>query len=135
VSGVLVDTSVWSIAFRGKMSGDVSTATELTKLINSNQAKIIGAIRQEILSGYSNKQSYEKLRTKLMYFPNEPVLDGDYEAAAEFSNFCRAKGVQGSHADFLICAVAVRCKFKIFTADKDFDHYVKYLPVSLHKSR
>jgi predicted nucleic acid-binding protein len=132
MSGILVDTCVWSLALRGSASANSGAAAELTQLINDNQVKIIGAIRQELLSGYSDKQSYEKLRAKLQYFPNEPTLDVDYEAAAEYSNFCRAKGIQGSHTDYLICAVAIRAKLKIFTTDKDFEGYSKHLPLSLY---
>lgn len=47
---------------------------------------------------------------------------------AEFSNICRKKGVQGSTIDFLICAVATVENFIIFTTDKDFENYKKYLP-------
>lgn len=133
MSGVLVDTCVWSIALRGAATADAQVVTELTQLIDDNQVKIIGAIRQELLSGYSDKQSYEKLRAKLQYFPNEPTLDVDYEAAAEYSNFCRAKGIQGSHTDYLICAVAIRAKLKIFTTDKDFDNYSKHLPLVFYR--
>lgn len=132
MSSVLVDTCVWSLALRSSSSRESTIARQLTQLIDENQVKIIGAIKQELLSGYSNKNSYEKLRQKLRYFPNEATLDSDYEAAAEYSNFCRAKGVQGSHIDYLICAVATRCKFKIYTTDKDFIHYAKYLPLSLY---
>lgn len=102
MTGILVDTCVWSIALRGATPKEMRIAEELTQLIDDNKVKIIGAIRQELLSGYSEKQSYERLRAKLQFFPNEPILDADYEAAAEYSNFCRAKGIQGSHTDFLI---------------------------------
>ncbi|MDQ7017253.1 MAG: hypothetical protein Q9N68_12845 [Gammaproteobacteria bacterium] len=50
---------------------------------------------------------------------------------AEYSNLCRSKGVQGSHTDFLICAVAMRKKFKIYTVDEDFRHYAKHMPLML----
>lgn len=131
MSGVLVDTCIWSLALRGNTPKELSIAEQLTQLIDDNQVRIIGAIRQEILSGYSNKSSYDKLRQKLQYFPNETVIDVDYECAAEYSNFCRSKGIQGSHADFLICAVAVRLKLLIFTTDKDFKHYSKHLDIRL----
>lgn len=133
MSGILVDTCVWSLALRGSSARETSIAEQLTQLIDENQVKIMGAIRQELLSGYTDKNSYEKLRQKLKYFPNEPVLDSDYEAAAEYSNFCRSKGIQGSHTDLLICAVAIRAKFKIYTTDKDFNHYAKHLPITLFK--
>lgn len=130
---LLVDTCVWSIALRRKTTVDEKIAQALSALIDDNRVKIIGMIRQELLSGYSDKQRYENLKSKLRYFPNEPTLDVDYETAAEYSNLCRSKGIQGSHADFLICAVAARAKFAIFTVDKDFDNYAQHLPISLYK--
>jgi predicted nucleic acid-binding protein len=131
MSGILVGTCVWSLALRGNTTREATIAEQLTQLIDDNQVKIIGPIRQELLSGYSQKKAYDKLRQKLTYFPNEQILDCDYECAAEYSNICRVKGVQGSHIDFLICAVAVRLKLKIYTTDKDFKNYSKYLPISL----
>ena len=133
MSGVIVDTCIWSLALRRKTSSDREVTDELTSLIKENRAKIIGLIRQEILSGYSDLARYEKLRNKLRAFPNEQVIDIDYESAAEYSNICRRKGVQGSHTDFLICAVATRLKMQIYTSDKDFSHYSKHLPISLYR--
>jgi predicted nucleic acid-binding protein len=106
MSGVIVDTCIWSLALRGKIPRNQTVVAELTSLIQENRAKIIGLIRQEILSGYSDLTHYEKLRNKLRAFPNERVIDVDYESAAEYSNICRRKGIQGSHTDFLICAVS-----------------------------
>jgi len=131
MSGVLVDTCIWSLSLRGEKPKNIDIAEQLTQLIDENTVKMIGVIRQEVLSGYSDKSSFDGLRQKLSYFPNEATLDEDYEAAAEYSNFCRTKGIQGSHIDYLICAVAVRAKFKIYTVDKDFLLYSKHLPVSL----
>ncbi|MBL4681642.1 MAG: PIN domain-containing protein [Pseudomonadales bacterium] len=133
MSGILIDTCMWSLAFRGKKPREAKVAKEITVLIDENRAKIIGLIRQEVLSGYSDVKSYTALKEKLSYFPNEPTIDVDYEVAAEYSNLCRRHGIQGSHAGFLICAVAVRTKMKIYTNDKDFRHYSKYLALALHE--
>ena len=135
MSGVIVDTCIWSLALRGKTSRNQKVTDELTSLIKENRAKIVGLIRQEILSGYSNLARYEKLKNKLRAFPNEQVIDLDYESAAEYSNICRRKGVQGSHTDFLICAVAIRLKMQIYTGDKDFSHYSQHLPISLYRDK
>lgn len=129
--GVLVDTCIWSSALRSKAPKDTAVAERLSQLIDDNQVRIIGPIRQELLSGYTDKNSFERLRQIITYFPNEPIIDADYESAAEYSNFCRSKGIQGSHTDFLICAVSIRTKFRIYTSDKDFQHYSKRLPISL----
>lgn len=131
MSGILVDTCIWSLALRGNGPKEVAVAEQLSQLIDENQVRIIGPIRQELLSGYTDKNSFERLRQKIQYFPNEPIVDVDYESAAEYSNFCRSKGVQGSHTDFLICAVSIRAKFRIYTTDKDFQHYSKHLPILL----
>ena len=132
MNAVLVDTCIWSLALRGKSPRDISVSEELAKLIYTEKAKIIGPIRQEVLSGYSDIKRYNKLKDKLMYFPNEFILDEDYLSAARFSNLCRQKGIQGSHIDFLICAVANRLKMSIFTYDKDFDFYSQLIPIKLY---
>ena len=132
MNAVLVDTCIWSLALRGKSPRDILVAEELTKLIYAEKAKIIGPIRQEVLSGYSDIKQYNKLKDKLMYFPNELIIDEDYLSAARFSNLCRQKGVQGSHIDFLICAVANRLEMNIFTYDKDFELYSQLIPITLH---
>ena len=132
---VLVDTPIWSYALRSRSHRFQQHTDELARLIRDLQALIIGPIRQEILSGYSDAGQFALLRDKLAYFENSPVLDSDYELAAEFSNRCRIKGVQGSHTDFLICAVASRLDAPIFTTDKDFLSYRKHLPILLHEIR
>lgn len=131
MSGVVVDTCIWSLALRSKTPREKRVAEILTRLIDENRAKIIGPIRQEVLSGFVDFERYDELRQKLKYFPNELILDSDYEAAAEYSNLCRKKGIQGSHIDFLICSFSVRTSMKIYTTDKDFENYSNYLPISL----
>jgi len=133
MKGVIVDTCIWSLALRRSTTQDEFISQELTTLIYAERAKIIGPIRQEILSGYSNFEQYNKLKDKLDYFPNQTLIDDDFISAAEFSNTCRTKGIQGSHIDFLICAVAYRLKMNIFTCDKDFGFYSQYLPIELYE--
>ena len=82
--------------------------------------------------GYSDFKQFLKLKDKLMYFPDESIIDDDYLLAAQFSNLCRQKGIQGSHTDFLICSVTHRLKMDIYTCDKDFRLYSKLIPVRLH---
>ena len=113
---------------------NIDISKELTELIHTEKAKIIGPIRQELLSGYSDFGQYNKLKEKLMYFSNEPIIDGDYETAAEFSNLCRKKGIQGSHIDFLICAVSHRLTLSIYTSDKDFNLYSPLIPIKLYSA-
>ncbi|MCP3887435.1 MAG: PIN domain-containing protein [Desulfobulbaceae bacterium] len=130
---ILVDTPIWSYALRSQNKKYQAEINELTLLIRDQKAMIMGPIRQEILSGYSDIRKYKKLREKLSYFENAPILDSDYELAAELCNKCRRKGIQGSHIDFLICAVAKRMDAPVFTMDKDFSQYKKIISLKLHK--
>jgi len=127
----IVDTCVWSSVLRRDKISNREIEKKLVALILNNDALIIGPIRQEILSGYSDTKKFEELKNKLDAFPNLEIIDEDYIIAAEFSNDCRKKGIQGSHIDFLICAVAFRYKLPIFTTDKDFLNYAKFLDIRL----
>jgi len=129
-----VDTCIWSHALRSRKPEYEVLVKSLETLIAEQRVLIIGAIRQEVLSGYSDHNKFEILKAKLNYFENTPTLDEDYITAARFYNECRQKGVQGSHIDLLICAVAVRLNASILTSDKDFGFYQQYLPISLYST-
>lgn len=130
---VLVDTSVWSMALRRKAAGSNEPLTsDLASLIEDGRVVIIGPIRQELLSGIKDRAQFERLREHLRAFRDMAVTTEDHEEAAAFFNECRNRGIQGSNTDFLICAVAVRNGFSIFTTDEDFEHFAKVLPISLY---
>ncbi|MDP2879056.1 MAG: PIN domain-containing protein [Sulfuricella sp.] len=130
---VIVDTTVWSLALRrNNPDADSGTVAELKKLIQDFRVATIGSIRQELLSGIRHVAQFEELREKLRAFPDLLLTAADFEVAAQFFNQCRAKGVQGSNTDFLICAVAARRDMSIFTTDMDFMRFHKYLGVKLH---
>lgn len=108
---------------------------ELASLIADGRVAMIGAIRQELLSGIKEQAHFERLHDHLRAFSDIEIRSNDYEEAASFFNRCRAKGIQGSNTDFLICAVAVRNEFPIFTTDDDFAHFARVLPIALYVGR
>jgi predicted nucleic acid-binding protein len=134
---VLVDTPVWSLALRRK-AADLSHREQmltrsLEELIRDGRAQILGAIRQELLSGIREAERFEKLRDYLRAF-EDPRLDlPDYEDAARMHNQCRTSGVATSAIDLLICSVAHRRGWQIFTTDRDFERYAKVLPIRLYE--
>lgn len=125
---VLVDTCVWSQVLRHK-SPNKELTRKLKDLITDGRVSMIGPIRQELLSGIPEKAQFDKLRKKLSPFKGIPLRAEHFVKAAEFCNICRKKGIQGSTIDFLICAVANIEKQIIFTTDKDFENYKKYLSI------
>ena len=134
---VLVDTPVWSLALRRRPS-DVSRSEQaltgtLADLIRDGRAQILGVIRQELLSGIREAERFEKLRGCLRAFEEPRLETRDYEDAAQMHNQCRARGVAGSVVDLLICSVAYRRGWQIFTTDQDFEQYAKTLPIKLYR--
>lgn len=130
---VIVDTSIWSLALRRKKKQSTSEIKILESLIDNQRICILGPIRQEILSGIKENKQFLQLKEFLSAFEDHPIITKDYELAAEYYNICRSKGVQGSNTDFLICAVSYNNKFPIFTCDKDFEAFSKFIPITLVK--
>jgi predicted nucleic acid-binding protein len=134
---VLVDTPIWSLALR-RTAKDLNPREQtqtaiLRELIRAGRAQLVGPVRQELLSGIRQDKPFRELRDYLRAF-DEPVLEiADYEEAAHIHNRCRSRGIAGSAIDFLICAIAARRHWEIFTADQDFVRYAKVFPLKLHK--
>lgn len=133
---ILVDTSIWSLAFRRKAAPVVPPEVlELKQLILECRAKIIGPVRQELLSGIAHAEQFEQLRDKLRAFPDVHLETGHFERAAEMFNTCRSAGIQGSHIDYVICAVASLHGMPVFTTDLDFERYERVLGIPLYRPR
>ena len=132
---VLVDTGVWSLAFRHRKldTEGQKVVLQLQELILEGNAVMTGVIRQEILSGIKHQDQYTKLKNKLRAFDDLPINQIDHESAAEMFNLCRSKGIQGSHIDFLICAIAINADASIFTVDGDFEHYASVIPLRIFR--
>jgi len=132
---VLVDTPVWSMAFRRRNSGLSERQRGLCKalenLIAEGRVALLGAIRQELLSGIREDRQFQRLRNLLRAFPDVDLSHEDYEEAARLGNLCRAAGTAASAVDLLICAVASRRGWPILTVDQDFMRYSRHLPIRL----
>lgn len=136
---VLVDTSIWSLALRRPArhlnQTEKAQVAELADLINEGRAKMIGIVRQELLSGIKTTAQFDKLQEILRSFADEALSTADYETAASLSNKCRTKGLAVSAVDMLICSVAHSRGWAIFSADPDFVRYASILGISLHSPR
>ena len=128
---VVVDTSVWSLAFRrvrGSSQWNAQVVAELTELIQEGRALLMGPIQTGVAFRTFRFRAVQNLRDRLRAFNDLSIRELDYERAAEFSNICRHEGVQGSHIDFLICSVAERNGASVFTTDRDLRRYAQ--PIS-----
>ena len=134
---VLVDTIIWSLALRRRNPKQPENVLidELSELVQELRAVLIGPVRQEVLSGIPDTKDFDVVRQHLDAFDDLAIVTEDYEEAARMFNACRKKGVQGSHIDMLICAVSKRYSTPVFTTDKDFTNYARYLDLQLYKPR
>lgn len=132
---VLVDTPVWSLSLRRKaidLSPDERRVTKnLYDLVEQQRVRLLGSTRQEVLSGIREESTFLRIRDHLRGFRNVELDEIDYEEAARATNRCVRRGIAGSNADLLMCAVAVRYEWQIFSTDRDFTHYGKVLPIQL----
>jgi predicted nucleic acid-binding protein len=136
---VIIDTSVWSLAYR-RAEADLNPLErrmklEVAQLIRELRARVIGPICGELLSGIKERAKFEEIWRDFAAFYEEPLTLLDYRRGAELSNQLRAKVVTGHLVDCLLCAVAIDRGYAVFTADEDFRHYAKHIPLRLHLPR
>ena len=133
---VLVDTPIWSFAFRrpaDRLSAEERRhVEEWTELVQQRRAILLGPVRQEVLSGIRDGRAFERLRVALRAFPDEGLSVEDFEEAARADSICRAAGVAGSTVDYLLCGAALRRDVAIYTTDQDFTGYALHLPLKLY---
>jgi predicted nucleic acid-binding protein len=134
---VLVDTPIWSLALRRtplKLSAaERSLVAKWRRLVERGDVALLGMVRQEILSGVRDAETFAKLRDHLSAFHDVGLVQQDHERAAQHFNQCRKNGVAASHTDMLITSIAVGHRVPIFTVDGDFAHYAKVLPIKLYR--
>lgn len=133
---VLLDTPIWSLVLRRqareRRPKDDLIVQEFRQLVEDERVRIIGPIRQEILSGIKEERHYERIKRELRRVEDEPLTTSDFELAAKLYNRCRSHGVAGSDVDLLICAVALDRNWLVYTTDLDFNRYAKVTGVHLH---
>ena len=128
----LVDTCVWSLLLRRRNATDLNGEDQLLlaslrEAIQDGRVAMIGPIRQEILSGIKDSAQFEKLRSTLNAFPDEPITTPHYEEAARLFNRCRSRGVQCGSVDMLLCSVAVKERWSILTRDEGLKRCIEVL--------
>jgi len=132
---VMVDTPVWSLAFRRRKAVQAPATDALRQLVEQGRVVPLGPVRQEVLSGIKHPEHFERLRERLAAFADLDLTTADYETAAELCNRCTTQGVQAAHTDFLIAAAAIHRRYQVLSADKDFENIAKILPVRIYDPR
>lgn len=118
---LLVDTSVWSLAYRRDAPPDIPEVAALHRALTGGDAvATTGIVLLELLRGFVPERAQEIIRSAfeaLVYI--EPARD-DYIAAAGLANACRRAGVQLGSVDASIAQLAIAGNHVLLTTDKDF---------------
>jgi len=129
---LLVDTSVWSLAFRRDTPPDVPQVGALRDAIAAGELLVTtGLIVLELLRGFMPARTGSTLAERLSALTLVDPRKDDYFAAAELINTCRRRGVQLGTVDALIAQVAIAHDLTLLTTDRDFDHAAGCVPLRL----
>jgi len=133
---LLVDTSVWSLAFRRDAPDNVPEVDALSDALEGEDEVITtGLILQELLQGFSGPRARNALLDRFAALPLLAPDRGDHIDAAELRNQCRRAGVQLGTIDALIAQLCIRYRLTLLTTDKDFSLAAKHSPLRVWSVR
>jgi predicted nucleic acid-binding protein len=132
---LLVDTSVWSLAFRRDTQAAEPEVRQLkSALLGSEMVVTTGLILQELLQGFSGPKAQALI---VKHFAALPLLQPDRDDhidAAALRNTCRRSGVQIGTIDALLAQLCIRHEVTLLSTDKDFTHAARHCPFRIWSS-
>jgi len=118
---LLVDTSVWSLAFRRDAPLATPEVRELTRALSAGDMVVTtGLVLQELLQGFSGPRARERILERFSALPLLAPDRDDHIDAAELRNHCRRGGIQVGTMDALLAQLCIRHNLARLTADNDF---------------
>ena len=131
----MVDTSVWSLAFRRDASKPSLEVDALRGALEGGEPVVTtGFVLQELLQGFSGPRDRSRIIDR---FGALPVLSPDRQDhidAAELRNHCRRAGVQVGTIDAILAQLCVRHDLTLLTTDNDFAGIASHTPLRLWKA-
>lgn len=118
---LLVDTSVWSLAFRRDgQQGAPEVSALRAALQGAAQVFTTGLVLQEVLQGFAGPKHRDQLVERLSVLAFLQPDKQDHIAAADMRNACRRRGLQVGTIDALLIQLCQRYDLTLLTTDKDF---------------
>jgi predicted nucleic acid-binding protein len=129
---LLVDTSVWSLAFRRDAEAALPEIKTLQHALEgADQVFTTGLVLQELLQGFAGP----KARTQLIErFAALGFLQPDREdhiEASEVRNACRRHGVQIGTIDAVLIQLCLKHDLVLLSSDNDFKSAAKHIKFRL----
>jgi predicted nucleic acid-binding protein len=131
---LLVDTSVWSLAFRRDADSAVPQVEVLRAALDGGEVIVTtGLILQELLQGFAGPRARNELVQRFTALPLLVPDRQDYIDAAGLRNLCRRAGAQLGTIDALLAQLCVRHDLTLLTTDSDFVLAARHCPLRVWK--
>lgn len=131
---LLVDTSVWSLAFRRDAESLIPQVAALTAALSGGEAIVTtGLILQELLQGFAGARAHRELVQRFAALPLIVPDRRDHIDAAALRNMCRRSGVQLGTIDALLAQLCIRHELTMLTTDNDFLLAAKHCALKVWK--
>ena len=131
---LLVDTSVWSLAFRRDGNSTAPHVAALRAALAGGEAVVTtGLILQELLQGFAGPRARLDIIDRFSALPLLAPDRQDHVDAAELRNRCRRAGVQLGTIDALLAQLCIRHQLTLLTTDNDFVRAALHCPLRVWK--
>jgi len=117
---VLVDTSVWSLAFAGRKKSESEPVKRLARTVEDGEVVLLGVILQETLQAFRRELDFRRAAKALAVFPLLQLSRADYVEGARIHRLCAGRGIVASTTDCQIAAASVTNGCALLTTDLDF---------------
>jgi hypothetical protein len=133
---LLVDTSVWSLAFRRDGEGDAPEVGALKHALDgADQVLTTGLVLQELLQGFSGPKARSQLLERFAALGFIQPDRDDHIEAAEVRNSYRRHGVQVGTIDALLIQLCLKHDLVMLSTDNDFRAAAKHIKFRLWGTR
>ena len=127
---LLVDTSVWSLAFRRDAPAFGPEVLALRAAIDGGDVLVTtGLVLQELLQGFAGPRARKDIVQRFAALPLLVPDRQDYIDAADIRNVCRRSGVQIGTIDALLGQLCIRHELTLLTTDADFTLAARHCPL------
>lgn len=129
---LLVDTSVWSLAFRRDAEASTQAVDVLRgALEGADQVFTTGLVLQELLQGFAGPKARSQLIERFAALAFLQPDREDHIEAAEVRNTCRRNGIQIGTIDAVLIQLCLRHDLVLLSTDNDFRSASKHVKFRL----
>jgi predicted nucleic acid-binding protein len=131
---LLVDTSVWSLAFRRDRAPAAPEVGALRDALEGAEIVVTtGLVLQELLQGFAGPRARRDIIERFAALPLLNPDRQDHIDAAELRNRCRRAGVQVGTIDALLAQLCIHHSLTLLTTVNDFVRAASHCPLRVWK--